>query len=455
LPGLFGIYEIGRRSLMSYQTAMSTVGHNVANATTPGYRRQRVDLRATPPEINALGALGTGVRIESIHRIEDRFLELALHREVPVLAGYTARADVLAQTELIFTEPSDSGITTVLDEFFDGWDDLATNPEDPAARESVVRLGMSLAASIRTARGRLVDQQASVTGDIGRQVEDANRVLRELSTLNRSILRSSPGTTTPAPDLEDRRDFLMSQLAEMIGAVGSVEEDGTATMRLSGRVILQHDTVDSFSLDVGRSLVPNLETQDISAHEFGGEIGGLISVRDEEVASAIRRLDEFAVSLANDVNRLHGQGFDAYGNRAGAFFALGSVGTDGVTGAASAIDVTRALRNDANLVAAGGTDAPGDNSVALEIAALRNDPQGLTAMLRSLVVDVGSAAREAEDLALGQQIIVDGFVAQQQAVSGVSLDEEAANLMQFQRTYEAAARVLTIADEMVQTILSI
>ena len=104
---------------------------------------------------------------------------------------------------------------------------------------------------------------------------------------------------------------------------------------------------------------------------------------------------------------------------------------------------------------AGRASAPGENSIALDLAALRNDPQGASGMLQALVVDMGSRSREAQDLYTGQRIVVDSFVAQKESISGVNLDEEAAQLLQFQRSYEAAARVLTIADEMTQTILQL
>jgi flagellar hook-associated protein 1 FlgK len=136
-------------------------------------------------------------------------------------------------------------------------------------------------------------------------------------------------------------------------------------------------------------------------------------------------------------------------------FELPGIEHDGVTGAAAVIRVTAELERDSNRVAAGRSSSPGDNTVALDIAALRNSATGAAGLLNSLVVDLGARAREAEDLARGQQIIVDSFRAQRQAVSGVSLDEEAAQMLMFQRSYQAAAQLLTIADEMAATILSL
>ncbi len=454
MPGLFGIYGLASQALLSFQSAMSTVGHNVANAGTDGFHRQRVELRPGRPEYTPVGALGTGVRLHTVERIEDRFIELAVQREVPILSRYSARASALAQTELAFGEPSEQGITSMLDHFYDGWDDLASNPEDAAARESIVRLGIGLTDFVRDARNRFTDQQTSVTGEIARTVDEVNRMTKELEGLNRNILAATRNGVVP-PDLEDRRDLLVEALAELAGATATVEDNGTATVRVAGRVIVQLETSQPITFDLAHSDVPTIEGRSFAAGELDGRIGGLMEVRDRDIADAIRRLDEFAARLVRDVNDVHAQGKGTYGDEAGDFFVLIGVERDGVTGAAAGIRVNPVLRDDSTRVAAGADGAPGDNTVALAIAALRDDRDGAVGILRSLVVDVGARARESEDLALGQDIVVSSFRAQRESISGVSLDEEAANLLRFQRSYQAAARIMTATDEMTQTLLAL
>lgn len=458
MPGLFGIYETGRRSLLAYQSAMSTVGHNVANAATPGFRRQRVDLQATSPVRDLFGAIGTGVTLNNVQRVEDRFLEMAVRREIPVLAGLTARADMLAQAESAFGEPSDGGLTTLLDDFYGAWDDLASNPEDAAVRGTVVRVGATLVDAVRASRTRLERQAASTDGEIGRALDDANRVLGELAGVNQAILTAERQGRIP-PDLEDRRDLLLDVAAELVGATSQVNDDGTATVWMAERVVLQRgETLAlTFETEAGspeRRL--RIEGRELRPGEVDGRIGGLVRARDEDIGGAIRRLDEFAARLARDVNAVHRGGTDQHGHPAGDFFEMADiVGRDGVDRAAEAIRVAKPLRDDAMRVAAGRTGNPGDGSLALDLAALRNDPAGASGMLQHLVVDLGSRSREAQDVLEGQQLVVESFLAQRESVSGVSLDEEAANLMRFQRSYEAAARVLSTADDMVRTILEL
>lgn len=453
MPGLLGLYGLAGRSLMSLQTAMNAVSHNVANAATEGFHRQRVDLSAGSPQIYAFGALGSGVTVGNVRRVEDRFLESALQRETPLLARYQARADVLSRAETAFGEPSDGGLSTMLEDFWDGWDQLATSPEDLGARESVVRLGAAIASSLGAAYTRLDEEQRSLTGDISQSVDDANRMIRELDHLNQAIVSSSRNGV-PAADLEDQRDTMARQLADLVGATASVEADGTATVRLGGRVLVQKAGADPLVFDEAHGRSVTLQGSTIDAGDLGGRLGGLVEARDHDLADAKRRLDQMASKLAADVNAIHKGAKDRRGDEAPDFFVLQGVATDGVTGAAAALAVNAALVQDASRVAAGSSGNPGDNRVALDLAALRDETDGAGALLRGVVADLGSRSKEAQDLATGQGVVVDSYWAQRESVSGVSLDEEASNLLRFQRAYQAAARVVTTVDEMAQSLLA-
>lgn len=452
MPGLFGLFGLGARSLTSLQSAMNAVSHNVANAATPGFHRQRVDLEAELPQITAAGALGTGVRAGTVRRIQDQFLEAALRRELPLLSRYSARAEILSRSELQFGEPSDTGLASQLDDFYDGWNALASSPEDLGARESVVRLGASLADSLRQASDSLADERVSLTGQIMSAVDDANRAIRELDSLNHAIVASTRGGAV-APDLEDRRDSLIETLTHLVGATASIEGNGTATVRLSGRVVVQQAGFDEIVFDPATSDTLRLHGSTLEAQELGGRVGGLAQVRDGDLVDSLRQLDVMAERLASAVNTIHARGRDRRGEPATDFFVFES-GRNGVDGAATTLRVNALLEKDASRVAVGSDGSPGDNSIALDLAALRDDQDGASALLRSLVADVGSRTRESQDLADGQAIVVNSYQAQRESVSGVSLDEEAANLLRFQRSYQAAARLVTTVDEMAQSLLA-
>ncbi len=454
MPGLFGIYELGRRSMQTQQAALQVAGHNIANAATPGYHRQRVEMTPSLVEMTAVGALGTGVRIETIRRVEDRFLELSLQRETPLLSRYAARAAVLGEAETAFGEPTEGGMQARLEGFYDAWDDLASSPEDHGARESVVRQASALADSIRSTRGKLDDRRRAISGEIRTVVDDANRLLRELEDVNRGILAAG-ARGAALGDLADRRDVLVGTLGELIGAEATIDDDDTATVRLGGRTLLQAEIRGELAWDDGPVQAPSFGGRSIDAGETEGRLGGLLEARDVDLAESIRRLDEFAARLAADVNALHEGGVDANGAPGQAFFELLGVGDDGVANAAAVLRVRGALLQEPSKVAAGRSGKPGDNELALDVAALRARREGASALLEALVVDLGGRSREAADLAHGQSIVVDAVFAQRESISGVSLDEEGANLLRFQRSYQASAQLISIADELAQTVLSL
>ncbi|NNE44950.1 MAG: hypothetical protein HKN12_12145, partial [Gemmatimonadetes bacterium] len=284
--------------------------------------------------------------------------------------------------------------------------------------------------------------------------DDANRAIRQLQELNNNILYNEKNGVIAA-DLEDRRDLLVSTIVELTGATAQVESGGTATVWLDEHVIVQRDTSRPLTFERGGNARLAIEGKELALEEVGGRIGGLLQARDGDIGASIERLDAFAARFAADVNAIHEQGVDEHGQAAGAFFIIAGVNADGVTDASRRIQVAADLVRDPTRVAAGTASAPGENGVELDIAALRNDPFGASGLLQSLVVDIGSRSREAQDLYSGQRIVVDSFIAQKESISGVNLDEEAAQLLQYQRAYEAAARVLTIADELTQTVLQL
>lgn len=454
MPGLFSIFDLGRRSMQVQQAALQVTGNNIANAATPGFHRQRVETMPSLTEITSVGALGTGVQLDTIRRVEDRFLEMSLQREIPLQSRYMARSQVMSEAELVFGEPTENGVQHRLEEFFTSWDDLASHPEDLGSRESVIRQAVALADVLRTTRGRLDERRNSLTGEIRRVVDDANRALQELQTVNRGIQAAGARGATVG-DLVDRRDMLLESLGDLVGATATLDDDGTATVHMGGRVLAQAEMSAEITWSEDASESPMFGDQKLSAEDAEGRLAGLLQARDEDLRELVERLDTFAARLVDDVNRIHSEGVDGEGDVAAPFFLLEGVGSDGVSNAAFAILVNPALVDDPQKIAAGRAGTSGDNGIALDVAALRAKRDGPGALLEALIVDAGARAEEAEDLARGQSVVVDSIRAQRESVSGVSLDEEAANLLRFQRSYQASAQLISIADEMLQTVLQL
>ncbi|HET9886579.1 MAG TPA: flagellar basal body rod C-terminal domain-containing protein, partial [bacterium] len=255
-------------------------------------------------------------------------------------------------------------------------------------------------------------------------------------------------------DLADRRDAVIETLNDLLGAEASIEANGTATLRLGGRVLVQAGISAEIAWDEGTANVPMLGGRSLGMEELAGRLGGLLQARDEDLASAIQGLDEFAARLVRDVNTIYQQGTNSSGAAGNAFFVF-ATGSDDERNAAGTIALNPILAQDPARISTGRTSAAGDNAIALDIAALRSARGGPASLLNAVVVDIGGRAREANDLARGQEIVLDGIRAERESASGVSLDEEGANLLRFQRSYQASAQLISIADDMAATLLAI
>lgn len=420
------------RGLLAHQQALNTTSHNVANANAVGYSRQTVDLTATSPlvipansVITGAGAqLGTGVDVTAVRRIRDTFLDLQYRAQAMKLGDAAARANSLEQAEIAFAEPSSDGISAQLAEFWDAWSAVARAPEDDAARQALVTKATTLAATFQSVYAQLTTVAAqaqqeydAITGPNG-QIDLWSR---EIAQLNETISHAVAVGQTPS-DLMDRRDLLIDRLAEL-GQV-SVTDTGNSNLRIEfGGVTL---------VDPLRGAIwPQTLTRP------GGKLGAL-----QELASPTgpaltfrARLDAVAADLVARVNALHAApaGVD--------FFDPAGATADRLT-----VVVTAAT------VQAGSTTDRGANDVALAIAQLR---AGSTDRLyNALVAEVGGEVQSINRTEINVQALVDAIEDRRQSVQGVSLDEEMANLMRFQRGYEASARAMTTIDDLLDTLIN-
>lgn len=477
MGGTFFGVEIARRGLSAARHAMDVTGHNLANAATPGYSRQEPVLTPTapytPPTLQRPARplqLGTGVQVETVRRVRDEFLDLQVRLAAGEKAYYEAERAALEQAEALFSEPGDYGIQAALAKFWDAWQELAENPTSLGVRAAVVGAGEQLASLFRRTREGLValqkelvgDPEAGTVADTGTRLavaaEEANRILAELATLNREIVRVRSMEGASPNDLLDRRDLLLDRLAAL-GPV-SWEEDGPAAgvvsvdffgvRVLDGTRALEEDA--ALTLDAAW-----LEEQYRAwlagggAAEQTGRVGGLLAAYDA-VGQTVASLDELASALAQAVNDLHRQGYTLSGSAGGDFFAAAS--------RADELAVVAELSADPSLVAAAATPSPGDGEQARAIAALRRTAlatlggRTADAAYQQLVGVLGAARRTAADQEQAVGLWAEQANAFREAVKGVSVDEELTRLMQYQFQYQAAARFLAVLDECLDTLVN-
>jgi len=454
MPGLNSIMDSSLSALFAAQAGLATTGHNIANANTPGYSRQEVMYAARRPSILPYGAIGRGVEIQGIRRIQDEFLLNNLRVQQSRLESYTQTDTALYEIEAILGSVENDHLGTALNNFFNSWNSLAQPPINQNLKQNVLANGLSLANDFHAINDSLDDLEAQIEVSIQAEITNLNQMLNEVAHMNRQIM-GAESNGEPANDLRDQRDHLITEISRIAEVSVLEREDGSKDVILAGRTMVARDRVTEFTSTyrdtaTGYQMVILTEgtMQDVNLSR--GRLQGLMSSRDVQIHDVREQLDGVARKLIEEVNALHTQGRTP--NSSGlAFFTGDSMHT---------IEVGAAIAEDSSLIATGRTDEVGDNTLALDIANLATvsargtGEQTVSDVYRSLLIDVASGRSSFNFLVENQYNVVASLETKLASVSGVSLDEEGANMVRYQNSYSAAAKVISTVQEMYDTLMA-
>ena len=313
----FGL-ELGLRALRSYQLAQDVTAHNIANASTPGYSRQRAVITATEPYpfpgVNRLipAQVGTGVEVKTIERIRDEFINNALQGESQALKQWESTRDTLRQIEGILAEPGETGLNNILDQFWAGWQEVSKRPESLSLRENLKEQGIKLASSLNYYYQRLVALQLDNNERILPVLNDINSYANQIASLNKQI-SAVESVGDQANDLRDKRNLLVSKLTELVNLSTQEAKNGQINVYIGGRMLVQEG--EALKIEV-KSSTQNPQLYDVvwAADEFkvvvgAGELSALLSNRDTIIPYYLEQLNQLTKSLITEVNALHSQGY--------------------------------------------------------------------------------------------------------------------------------------------------
>lgn len=478
-----GLFSIARSALLSHQTALQTISHNIANAESEGYSRQEVVLAANSPVRLSVGNIGTGVHIATIQRKRDILLDENF-RSASVLTGNsTMHRDLLQKVEEIFGEPSDTGMANALDQFWNAWSDLSAQPNSLSARAVVQQRGRQLTQLLNGYDTQLTLQRSSNLEQLDNTVSHINSLASQVAELNARIL-ASEGNGNMANDLRDMRDTQLDQLAKVAGTRVVNQANGTVTVVIGNSTLVQGDTWNRVSAQMEDiQPPPAVPVTDVPVRirlgdspdrlaPLNGELASIVTVLNNDIPGVRGRLDAIASQLVGAVNTAHTGGYVFSGNTvpgtaAGNFFDAGTLANPV---RAATIKLDAAITADPGKIAASGNlNGPTDNTTAQAIAALRiadgtvtwTGPNGTTetgsfiGFFRGLVTRLGVDVASANDAATVAESLSQQADQRRQAVSGVNTDEELVNMLRVQQAYQAAAKMITAADEMLKTLLSL
>lgn len=467
MPDIYGIMTVASHTLLTHQKAIDVTGQNISNVNTPGYSRQRVVLEPNTPIYQQPGQMGTGVNAAAIERVYDRFIGSQINSKNQDAGRWDAQESALQRIEIIFDETDGIGLQNAMSTYWNSWQDLVSNPSGYTERVALLTSGEVLTSTVNDMAQNLTQMQQDFDRQIVGSLDDVNRLAYEISSLNQKIGEVEVAGQN-SNDFRDQRDLLLKELSSIIDINAFEKDDGHVTVLVgNGQPIV--DSSYSWSLVAepnGNGLHdiawadPNGGTTDITASIRGGALKGWIEARDVHIDDYMTRLDQLAAGLIADVNALHQNGFGLTNDPSTGQPFTGTAFFSG--GSAIDIGVHADVRNDVNRIAASSTAAgsPGDNSNAVAIADLQ---YGLTMssgsatfgdFYNSLVSDVGNHVRQASANNSFETAMLSQMEAYRESVSGVNLDEEMINLLKFQHAYEAAAKLITTADQMLETVMN-
>lgn len=451
--------EIARNALTANRQAMDVAAQNVANASTPGYVRQRA-LLAPLTNASAGGAAqaGLGVQVADVQRLRDQCLEAQIGHQEGALGHEQALSASLARVEGIFPDLDGNGITSALGRMFDALQRLQTSPDSLTARREVLSEAGSLCDQFHETAHQLAAEASTLERELDRTVSRANQLLQQVGELNGQITAAGGGSTTN--DLRVTREQAIRELGNLCGAMGLDEPDGSQSVLIGGIRLVQGSSITPLAL-VSAAGAPSRHYLAVGTltdlDGLSGRVGGLLQARDGALGSWQAHLDNLAATLADALNAAHGAGFDLNGRSGGE--AL----TYEPGAAASTLAVAPALASDPRLLAAAGAvgGSPGDGMNAGAMAAVREarlfggGSQTAEEFHADLLQEVGASAQRSTDAVAAREVLLQSLDGQYASQAGVSLDEEAVDIMRYQQAYNASVKLVQTALEMLDELLAL
>jgi flagellar hook-associated protein 1 FlgK len=472
MSGSVNLFNTGKSGLFANRAALATTGHNISNVNTDGYSRQRVEQVAATPSGLGNNVYGTGVRVASVHRINDEYLTRQIGNESKLLGQYEEKDMALNQAESIFNEVSNAGLNRLVARFFNEFRKLGNEPESEAMRATLRESSDQLIGDFKRISRSIRDVQKNIDVRIESNVRAVNELVERVAKLNEEIKKLELGSGGQTGDLRDARDEAVKKLSTIADVSVASNEKGELTIALDGvgplvsgtlfnKMYVQKSKADpNTGMPEGslRVYVDNVTPPEITSRLKNGRLGGLVESRDAFLGTALKRVDELAYTFATKVNEIHRQGYTISGKTGNDFFKQ----PDSVHQAAELMSLSTAIREDYNNIAtAVAPDSPGDNRLVQLIARIQharvmgNGTATMDDHYNASVADLATITQKNKQVLEHQTHILGQLQKFHQSVSGVSLDEETTNLVQFQHAFDASARVIKVADEILETVLNL
>lgn len=450
--GTFDSISTALSGLYAQRQGLDVAAQNIANASTDGYTRQKVQMQSVgalsvPSLWGTSSSVPGGVNVTGISRMQDAYVDAQVRDSHAAQAQLTQSAGTLTSIESLFTEPSTTGLSEQLSGLWGAFQDVANQPGDTGVRASLLQKATTVTDWLNNAASSLSAQSSGMSTQIGAIVSQVNDAASRLAQLNGSIAAVQPSGVA-VNELADQRDQLATQLATLVGGTVVTDDSGNVNVRMGGRELVAGTMASPLtSASVGGQTLVQWKSDGSTATVPGGQLKALVDGVGTVIPQWTARIDQVASALTAQVNALQQSGYDLNG-------ALGTPLFSGTTAATVSVAITDPKLVAASAVAPTGGSASLDATVATKLGRIGATAGSPDAVYRGMVTDLGQTVRTTTDRVTTQDAIVASADQARQSVSGVSTDEEMTSIVAYQRAYEACSRVLTAVDSTLDTLIN-
>jgi flagellar hook-associated protein 1 FlgK len=445
------IFDIAQRSLGTYQRALDVTSHNIANASNPNYSRQRANFATEIPEINAGMIWGSGVRLENIGRVRNQLTESQILNNNPKFSFNDKSSYLLGQIENVFSEPSELGLSTLIDDFMNSWSQLSTSPNSIPLRNNVIYAAQKMGAKVDNLNESFDIIKSDIVAEFKSTITQINDYVDQIKNLNSKIFESSGSGISPN-DFLDERDRLINELSKLTNINVTYDDKNIATISIGG--VFAADGTSSVEFEAfeknGELLLRSKNSMNLAALT-GGEMYALKDVYSNKIPNYQSQLHDVVRAIRDEVNQIHESGYtiDDPPLSGIKFFDESDEGR---------LVVNSTILNDPYKIAVSSDGSTGNGDLALAIHEISDkkliNNLSISEAYSTLISGIGNNKQSNDNMAATDKLVLDQLELQKASYSGVSIDEEMSNVIKFQRSYDASAKLIRVADELLETLIN-
>jgi flagellar hook-associated protein 1 FlgK len=462
----FSTLEIGKKGLLAQRLGLDVTSDNIANVNTPGYARKEAMLSETTPLQILGGYVGTGVIVDNIRSYREEFFDKQIRNNVAQQSGFGIDSSTFQSIQSIIGEPSSSGLNELVSNFFNAFEQVSLNPEDVSNRQNLLDTAQTMIDRFHSITSGLSDLRNSLKSDFNSDIVKANKLISDIAGLNQKITNSYSSNGGEAQSYIDQRELKLEDLSQIAGVSVTAGDYGSVNVYINGINVITKDSYSQLSLNEQNSPTTGNTIQLQAVDPQGnakfvfpqsGEFASLMKQYNNTLNpqgsgfSIVGSLNDFANAIVTNVNSEMNNGYglnDTTGPPPGRDF----FDTAGVT--AGTIKLSTDVANPRDIPLSDSPNSPGNSQIGLNIAEMQSS-QTFVSDYVSLVGKIAQMGKDADTGASTTKLVSDQLTNQRESVIGVNLDEEATNLIKFQRAFEASSRVVNMANEVLTTIVNL